>query len=115
MQSDTLSLRWGRRITVLIYINGELGLEEEARISVFDSGFNFADGVFEGIRVYNNRVFRLDEHIDRLFDSARAFELEVGMTREAFRSEVLRWLHVIGVPDDFPFRPIVTRGERRPP
>ena len=88
---------------------------EEARISVFDSGLNFADGVFEGIRVYAGRVFRLDRHLRRLFQSARAFEIDIGMTPQAFEGEILRWLRHNRLRDNFHFRPIVTRGDRNPP
>jgi branched-chain amino acid aminotransferase len=97
------------------YVNGDLVPEAEATISVFDSGFNFADGVFEGIRVYGGRVHKLDEHLERLFNSARAFDLEIGMTQAELRSEILRWLGANGADNDFHFRPIVTRGHRFPP
>ena len=58
-----------------VYVNGRLLPREEATISVFDSGLNFADGVFEGVRVYAGSVFRLDQHIKRLYESANAFEI----------------------------------------
>jgi branched-chain amino acid aminotransferase len=99
----------------LVYVNGDLVPEAEATISVFDSGLNFADGVFEGIRVYGGRVFRLGEHLERLYASARAFDLDVGMTPGELEQEILRWLAANGVEDDFHFRPIVTRGQRFPP
>jgi branched-chain amino acid aminotransferase len=99
----------------LVYIDGELVEPASATVSVFDSGLNFADGVFEGIRVYDGAVFRLHEHVDRLFASARAFDLDIGMTREELISEILRWLRASGVRGDFHFRPIVTRGNRFPP
>ena len=59
----------------LIYLDGKLVPEAEARISVFDHGLLYGDGVFEGIRVYNGRVFKLKEHVDRLFESARTVKL----------------------------------------
>jgi branched-chain amino acid aminotransferase len=98
-----------------IYIDGEIMPRAEAKISVFDSGFNFADGVFEGIRVYNGRVFRLEQHIRRLFDSARAFQIDIGMPPAKLQAEILHWLRHNNVKDDFHFRPIVTRGDRFPP
>jgi branched-chain amino acid aminotransferase len=100
---------------LLAYVNGVLVPEDEATISVFNAGFNFADGVFEGIRVYGGRVFRLDQHLDRLAASAAAFELDLGMSVGALRGEVLRWLAANGVDSDFHFRPIVTRADRHPP
>ena len=100
---------------MLAYVNGELLPEEEATISVFNAGFNFADGVFEGIRVYDGRVFKLDEHIDRLFASAEAFEIDVGLGKDELRSEILHWLTANEIESDFHFRPIVTRADRFPP
>jgi branched-chain amino acid aminotransferase len=98
-----------------IYIDGEIVKRADAKISVFDSGLNFADGVFEGIRVYGGRVFRLDRHLRRLFESARAFELEIGRSPAELAAEIVRWLRFNGVSDGFHFRPIVTRGDRFPP
>ena len=60
-----------------IYIDGDFLPESEAKISVFDHGLLYGDGVFEGIRFYNGRVFRLEEHLDRLWDSARAICLTI--------------------------------------
>ena len=65
-----------------IYLDGELLDEAEAKISVFDHGLLYGDGVFEGIRFYNGRVFKLQEHTDRLFDSAKAICLTVPATKD---------------------------------
>jgi branched-chain amino acid aminotransferase len=100
---------------VLAYVNGDLVPADEARISVFNAGFNFADGVFEGVRVYGGRPFRLDEHLDRLFASAAAFEIDVGMSQAELRAEIVRWLDANAIEGDFHFRPIVTRADRSPP
>jgi branched-chain amino acid aminotransferase len=100
---------------LLAYIDGDLVDEEQACVSVFDAGLNFADGVFEGIRVYHGKVFRLDEHLDRLFASSETFELDVGLTKQELGDEILRWLAANRVTSDFHFRPIVTRGRRFPP
>ena len=67
---------------MLVYIDGKFVPEEEAKVSIFDHGFLYGDGVFEGIRAYNGRVFRLQEHIDRLFDSAKAIDLNPGITKD---------------------------------
>jgi branched-chain amino acid aminotransferase len=99
----------------LVYVNGELVPQEDAVISVFDSGLNFADGVFEGIRVYGGRVLHLEHHVKRLYESANAFEIPIGMTPAAFTDAILRWLRANGISDGFHFRPIVTRGNRIPP
>ena len=99
----------------LVYVNGELVPQQDAVISVFDSGLNFADGVFEGIRVYGGRVLHLEHHIKRLYESANAFEIPIAMTPAAFTDAILRWLRANGISDGFHFRPIVTRGNRMPP
>src|SRR5439155_21533210 len=98
-----------------IYVNGEIVPSEEATISVFDSGLNFADGVFEGVRVYAGAVFRLDQHVKRLYESANAFEINIGMSPSEFTAVVLDWLRVNEIRDNFHLRPIVTRGNRIPP
>jgi branched-subunit amino acid aminotransferase/4-amino-4-deoxychorismate lyase len=64
---------------MLIYLNGAMVPKEEAKVSVFDHGFLYGDGVFEGIRVYEGRIFRLEEHVARLYESARTLELHVPM------------------------------------
>lgn len=73
----------------VVYLNGQFVLKEEARISVFDHGFLYGDGVFEGIRAYNHRVFRLDEHVDRLYRSAKAIMLDLPVTPAEMRELVL--------------------------
>jgi len=62
---------------VLVYVDGKMVPKEEAVVSVFDHGFLYGDGVFEGIRVYEGNVFRLKEHIDRLYESAKTIALEI--------------------------------------
>ncbi|MFA7234684.1 MAG: aminotransferase class IV [Terrimicrobiaceae bacterium] len=68
-----------------IYIDGQFYDKENAKISVFDHGLLYGDGVFEGIRFYNGRVFRLEEHMARLFDSAKAICLDIGMGYQKYR------------------------------
>lgn len=98
-----------------VYLNGEHVPVESASISVFDSGLNFGDGVFEGIRVYDGSVLFLAEHLRRLYESARAIDLEVPLTREEMAADILAWLAANDIAADFHFRPIVTRGIRNPP
>jgi branched-chain amino acid aminotransferase len=98
-----------------VYINGEHVPVEQASISVFDSGFNFGDGVFEGMRVYDGRVLMLDEHIERLYHSAAAAFIDVPIPQEQLKRDILAWLRANGIDDGFHFRPIITRGPRRPP
>ncbi len=72
-----------------IYIDGSFYSEDDAKISVFDHGLLYGDGVFEGIRVYDGRVFELDAHIDRLYASAQTIALEIPMSRETLIEAVL--------------------------
>ena len=65
---------------MLIYLDGKLVPKEDARVSVFDHGVLYGDGVFEGIRVYEGNIFRLEEHIDRLYESAKTIGLEIPMS-----------------------------------
>ena len=83
-----------------IYIDGEFYDKENAKISVFDHGLLYGDGVFEGIRFYSGRVFRLEEHIDRLFDSARAIALKIGMGKSAVIEATLCLLYTSPSPRD---------------
>ncbi len=64
-----------------IYIDGKFYSEANAKVSVFDHGLLYGDGIFEGIRFYNGRVFRLEQHLERLWNSARSICLEIPMTR----------------------------------
>ncbi|NMC10137.1 MAG: branched-chain-amino-acid transaminase [Methanothrix sp.] len=93
----------------LIYINGDFVPAEKATVSVFDHGFLYGDGVFEGIRAYEGRVFRLKDHVNRLFDSAQAIMLCVPMTREEMEEAILETLRKNNLRDAY-IRPIVTRG-----
>jgi branched-chain amino acid aminotransferase len=92
-----------------IYIDGKFLPESEAKISVFDHGLLYGDGVFEGIRFYNGRVFRLEGHLDRLWDSARAIALTVPLTREEMTTALLETVRQNELRDGY-IRLIVTRG-----
>ncbi len=92
-----------------IWLDGELVDESAAKISVFDHGLLYGDGVFEGIRFYNRRVFRLEEHIRRLFDSARAIVLEIPWTPEEVTRFVVETVAANGLDDGY-VRLVVTRG-----
>ncbi len=94
---------------LLVYVNGEFVPESEAKISVFDHGFLYGDGVFEGIRAYNGRVFKLKEHIDRMYDCAKVIKLKIPLTKQEFIDAILETLRKNGLRDAY-IRPIVTRG-----
>lgn len=90
-------------------MNGEIVPEEEAKITVFDHGYLYGDGVFEGIRAYNGRVFKLTEHIQRLYDSAKAIMLEIPMSQKEMEESVLQTLQANKLYDAY-IRLIVSRG-----
>ena len=92
-----------------VFLNGAFVPENEARISVYDHGFLYGDGVFEGIRAYNGRVFRLKEHVDRLYESAKAIALDVPMTKAEMSELILEACRVNGLRNAY-VRPIVARG-----
>lgn len=92
-----------------IWLDGKLVDETEAKISVFDHGLLYGDGVFEGIRFYNGRVFRLEEHITRLFESARAILLEIPWTHEEVCRFTCETVAANGLSDGY-IRLVVTRG-----
>lgn len=95
---------------LLIYLNGKYVPQEEAKISVFDHGFLYGDGIFEGIRAYHGRVFRLKEHIDRLYDSAHAINLDIPLTKGEMTEVVLETCRKNGLIDCY-IRLVVSRGD----
>lgn len=92
-----------------VYIDGTYYEKENAKVSVFDHGFLYGDGVFEGIRAYHGRVFKLDEHVDRLFESAKVIALDPGVTRQEMKDIILETCARNGIVDGY-IRPIVSRG-----
>lgn len=94
---------------LLTYVNGAFVPKEEAKVSVYDHGFLYGDGVFEGIRAYNGRIFRLDAHLDRLYDSARYLMLEIPLRREEMARAIIETVRRNGLRDAY-IRPVVSRG-----
>ncbi|QSR86149.1 branched-chain-amino-acid transaminase [Candidatus Methylacidiphilum infernorum] len=92
-----------------IYINGLFYSKEDAKISVFDHGLLYGDGVFEGIRAYNKRVFLLDRHIERLFYSAKAINLSIPLSPEEFSEAILETCRQNAIDNGY-IRAVVTRG-----
>ncbi|CAN5473473.1 branched-chain-amino-acid transaminase [soil metagenome] len=92
-----------------IYINGQYFDKADAKISVYDHGLLYGDGIFEGIRVYAGRVFRLRRHLERLYDSAKAIKLEMPLTFEQMMDEVRDAVEVNQKKDGY-IRLVVTRG-----
>jgi branched-chain amino acid aminotransferase len=96
-------------MSLKIYLDGQLVDESEAKISVFDHGLLYGDGVFEGIRVYNGRVFRLTEHLKRLYDCARAICMTIPISAEEMEKATVDTVAANGLRDGY-IRLVVTRG-----
>lgn len=96
-------------MSLQIYIDGQWYAKENAKISVFDHGLLYGDGVFEGMRSYGGRVFRMREHLDRLYDSARSIFLNIPMTPQVMEEAVYETLRLNNLTDGY-IRLIVTRG-----
>lgn len=100
---------------ILIYVNGELLPRSEAVISVYDSGFLMGDGVWEGIRLIQDKWIFLDEHIDRLFEGARAIDLELGLSAKQITNAILETQHANNMSDQAHARVMFTRGVKVKP
>lgn len=92
-----------------VYINGDIVPLKEAKISVFDRVFQYGDGVFEGIRCYDGKVFKLDEHVRRLFDSARAIHIEIPLSHEDMKEAIKGTIRANGFRNAH-IKPFVSRG-----
>lgn len=92
-----------------IWLNDKLVDEQDAKISVFDHGLLYGDGVFEGIRVYGEKIFELDAHIKRLYDSAIAIRLEIPMNADELKKAIAETVKANGIIDGY-IRLVVTRG-----
>jgi branched-chain amino acid aminotransferase len=91
------------------YLDGNFVDESDAKVSVFDHGFLYGDGVFEGIRAYNRRVFKLREHMERLYESAKAIDLQIPISMEEFQKKVIELCRLNNLNDAY-LRPIASRG-----
>ena len=104
-----------RNEAILIWLDGRLVPREEARVSVYDSGFMLGDGVWEGLRLYNGTWAFADEHLSRLFEAARAIDLDIGMTRAELFQAITDTQHANGMTTDAHARLMVTRGVKTRP
>ncbi|HSE12381.1 MAG TPA: aminotransferase class IV [Rudaea sp.] len=104
-----------RNAAIRIYVNGELKPRAEAVVSVFDSGFVLGDGVWEGLRVHAGRIAFLDQHLDRLYEGAKAIDMDIGLTRDELSRALYRTLAANGMTDHAHIRLMVTRGVKRTP
>lgn len=94
---------------LIIYLDGEYVKKSEAKISVFDHGVLYGDGVFEGIRAYNGRIFKCKEHIDRIYAAAKAIMLDIPMTKDEMKEVLLETCRRNNLRDAY-IRLVVTRG-----
>src|SRR6056297_2426324 len=104
-----------RNEQILIWLNGKLVPKSEAMVSVYDSGFMLGDGVWEGLRLYEGRWAFIDEHIDRLFEAAKAIDLDLGLSRSDLIAAVLETQRANEMTTDAHARLMVTRGVKTRP
>jgi len=104
-----------RNEQVLVYVNGAFFPRDKAVVSVFDAGFALGDGVWEGLRLVKGRLISLDAHMDRLFEGARAIDLDIGLTRAGVIKAVQDTLDRNGMTDGAHIRLMVTRGVKKTP
>ncbi len=104
-----------RNENILIYVNGDLKPRKEAVVSVFDSGFVLGDGVWEGMRIHDRHPAFLDQHLDRLYEGAKAIALDIGLDRQQLTGAIYSTLEANAMRDGAHMRLMVTRGVKRTP
>ncbi|MEC7668945.1 MAG: aminotransferase class IV, partial [Pseudomonadota bacterium] len=104
-----------RNNDIQIWLNGQIVHKDDAKVSVYDSGFMLGDGVWEGMRLYNGTWAFLDEHMDRLFEAAKAIDLDIGMDRAALIQALKDTQAANGMTTDAHARLMVTRGVKTRP
>lgn len=104
-----------RNADILISVNGALVPRAEAVVSVFDSGFILGDGVWEGLRLHNGALAFADQHLDRLYEGAKAIDLDIGLDRAALTEAILRTTRANGMTSGVHVRLMVTRGLKKTP
>lgn len=106
---QSVNPKGGRVVSRKIFLNGKIVPEEKAKVSVFDHGYLYGDGIFEGIRAYNGRVFKLKEHIKRLYQSAKTIMLNTGMTPDEMEEAILETIRANELRDAY-IRVVISRG-----
>jgi branched-chain amino acid aminotransferase len=104
-----------RNAAVLIYVNGDLVPRDQARVSVFDSGFMLGDGVWEGLRLHHGKLAFLDEHLARLLEGAKAIALDIGMSAAELAAALYRTVEANRMTTGVHLRLMVTRGPKKTP
>ncbi|CUH85485.1 D-amino acid aminotransferase [Thalassovita mediterranea] len=119
MQEDHVSTHQAeedaRNEAIQIYLNGRIVPKDQAVVSVYDSGFMLGDGIWEGLRLYNNHWAFLDDHMDRLFEASLALDLDIGMTRDQVIAALLNTQAANGMTTDAHARLMITRGVKSRP
>jgi len=115
MKVSDLNLHISKNKNVLIYLDGELLHRNDAKISVFDSGFMMGDGIWEGLRLSNNQWLFLDEHLERLFEGAKAIDLEIGLTTDELVDALEKTKSANNMTTNAHARLMVTRGVKSKP
>ncbi|WP_426413478.1 aminotransferase class IV [Bradyrhizobium ganzhouense] len=100
---------------VMIFVNGQFFRRDEAKVSVFDAGFVLGDGVWEGIRLVKGKIVALNDHLDRLYEGARAIELDIGLTRDQMVDAIWSTFKKNDMTDGAHARLMVTRGRKKTP
>ncbi len=104
-----------RNQDIMIYVNGDIVHRDDAKVSVYDSGFMLGDGMWEGMRLYNGKWAFFDEHMDRFFNSCKTVSLDVGMTKEEILDALNRTAAANGMTDNAHCRLMLTRGVKDKP
>lgn len=104
-----------RNEDILVYVNGELVPRQKAKVSVFDSGFVLGDGVWEGLRLHNGHIAFLQAHLDRLYEGAKAIDVDIGLSRDDLTSALYRTTQTNGMSNGVHIRLMVTRGLKTTP
>lgn len=99
-----------RNDNILIYVDGKIVPKSQAVVSVYDSGFMLGDGIWEGLRLHDNHWAFADEHLDRLFEAAKAIDLDIGMDRKGVFDALLETQKANGITTDAHARLMITRG-----
>ena len=104
-----------RNLNIKIYINGSFYDRDDAKISVFDSGFLLGDGIWEGIRLVNNSWVFLDEHLDRLFEGCNAIDIKINLSKDEIKAALLETQKINNMSDSAHARLMITRGNKIKP
>ena len=104
-----------RNLDIKIYINGSFYDRDDAKISVFDSGFLLGDGIWEGIRLVNNTWVFLDEHLDRLFEGCKAIDININLSKNEIKTALLETQKINNMSDSAHARLMITRGNKIKP